>query len=123
MNTYDFVLGYSCGNLDAYIYMIQRGVKKIGTPSILLPENSPFWDDVESKIKTIGLSMLTLDFRKAEPYKTNFVERIIFHKDNKHDALLAGELLLNKKKTKDINYELGRLFGYSKESIEKYLDK
>lgn len=39
----DYWRGYCFGQLDAYIHMIQIGVKDIGTPNVLFERDSPLW--------------------------------------------------------------------------------
>jgi hypothetical protein len=102
--------------------MIQQGIKKIGIPNILLEKDSPFWANIDYKIRRSGLSMISLDYSTAESHPVNIIERILSTKDDEPCAMYAGHLLLNQKKTKDTHYKLGRAFGYSKESIERFLE-
>ncbi len=115
-------VGFSFGQLDAYIDMIKRGVKEIATPNLLFERNSLYWNTVDYKVKSEGLSYMNIDYLQAERSR-NIFRKVIFVPDKKQDAKRIIELFMNKKRTKDVHRELGQLFGYSQEKIENFIEK
>jgi len=122
MNDTEYAIGFSFGQLHAYIDMIKKGVKTIGTPDILLECDSPVWSIIDYEIEKSGLRVLVLDWREAEQYYP-MVRRMVFPPHLRFEANRATELLFKSRKSIDDHKELGELFGYGDRNIEEFLSR
>jgi len=122
MKDSEYAIGFSFGQLDAYIYMINKGVKSIGVPAILLECDSPVWSIIDHEIARSGLMNLVLDWRKAENTYP-MVRRMIFPPHLSSQANYASELLFKRYKSIDDHKDLGELFGYGERNIEEFLSR
>jgi len=127
------VTDYLDGLIDAYIELLERGIRDVCMPNIGDPEAIPdnksvllsrtFFDLVDRKAKAHGFGVLpVIDKRKlAGSSVADRLATIIFKKSARHKALILRQLLLKDQKSAGDHRKIGRLFGYGEDAIREFI--
>lgn len=127
------IVDYIDGLTDAYIELLERGIRDVCMPSVGDPEGIPynknylyrrtFLDLVDRKAKAHGFGVLPVVSKceQANSFIDNRSGTIIFKKSAKPKALILRQLLLKDQKTVSDHRKMGRLFGYGEKEIREFI--
>ena len=127
------VADYLDGLIDAYIELLERGIRDVCMPNVGDPEaisnnksalhSRTFFDLVDRKAKAHGFGILPVVGKRKliGSSATNRLATIIFNKSAKPKALILRKLLLKDRKKASDHRKIGRLFGYGEDAIRKFI--
>ena len=132
LNTFQSAKGinaYYAGCLDTYMELLKLGIRSVVMPhgwGVGEDELSEKISQLEKEVDAIFLesdfgiiTLITSD--KLNP-KYSHIRKIIFQPEAKNVAERLAYLLTQKSKTASEHREIGELFGYSKGSIDQFID-
>lgn len=127
------MVDYVDGLTDAYIELLERGIRDVCMPNIGDPESicnkkygylrRSFLDLVDRKAKAHGFGVLLVVGKRklVGSSVTDRLATIIFKKSAKPKALILRQLLLKDQKSVGDHRKIGRLFGYGEDSIRGFI--